>query len=751
METLFHRPAASVAAPSHQRDDRGVTVPEDHTSRPRAAVRAAKPLLAGAPALPRAATAALAGAGCTAGLAFVLASGPTAAAAPEATPEPSPSASVLTSASLAATLQDILPESPPLAVAEEVTDEAGVLTEESRGEVQAALDRLAEGSSLQLFVVYVESFDGADPVGWADASANASSLGVDDLLLAVAIEDRVYGLSVDTNVALTDEQIIAIEDAAEDRLRQDDWAGAAVAAADATLDATSGGGGEGVPGALVGGLVGAAALGGVGYAVYRRSRRRAGTATQGAPAQDELAALPTEELTTRAASALVSIDDALKTSEQELGFAQAEFGLEATQEFTAALDKAKADVAQAFALRQSLDDETPETEPERRQTLARIITLCDGAADALDAQTESFDDLRRLQERAPELLDEVEKRSAEVSARVGVARQELTTLSSTYPAEALASVSANPDQAEALIANALQAVTQGRAALSGKNRSVAVAHARGAQNALGQAVKLLDAVQSAGGDLAAAGPQLDKAIASISQDIADGARLAPDDPAVTAASGEAQAAVGQAQTAREGGDPLAALARITAAEAALDSALVPAREQAENRARASALLRDTLGRVESKIRATNDFIETRRGAVGADARTRLAEAIRLVGEARGLQQSDPAAALARAQQADAYVQQAAQLAQRDASGPPGSGGGPDIGGMVIGGILLDSILRGGAGRGGWSGGFGGGGIGGGYGGSRGRGGGIGGGFGGGGFGGGRSAGGRGGRSRGGRF
>jgi hypothetical protein len=155
------------------------------------------------------------------------------------------------------------------------------------------------------------------------------------------------------------------------------------------------------------------------------------------------------------------------------------------------------------------------------------------------------------------------------------------------------------------------------------------------------------------------------------------------------------------------------------------------------------------------VRATNDFIATRRGAVGPDARTRLAEAVRLVGEAHELQGHDPTAALARAQRAEQYVQQAGQLAQHDAAGfgtqyQQGGGFGGNVGGMVLGGILLDSVLRGGmgGGMGGRSGGFGGGM----YGGSSGRrrSGGIGGGFGGGGFGGGRG-GGRGGRSRGGRF
>ncbi len=662
---------------------------------------------------------------------------------------------------------------PPLSDIEgDVTDQVGVV-EGRADEVQEALDRLAAETQYQLFVVYVESFDGVDGVEWANATANNADLGRDDLLLAVATEDRVYGLSVDHGIGLTDAELDRVQDAAVDALRADDWAGAAVAAADATADVAGGSGGlgglggDGVPtGALLG--VGAVAVAGVaGYAWYRSRRRseQRGTVVghgrhsdPGAPAQDPLESLPTADLDRRAGSALVSIDDAVKTSEQELGFAQAEFGLEATREFETALGQAKQDVARAFRIRQELDDEVPETEPQRRQLLVELLRRCDGAADALDAQTAAFDNLRKLQARAPQVLDEAEQRAGEIADRVEVARQTLAGLRAVYPASALESVAANPDQAFALVENARAAVAEGRAAIQRRKKPLAVAHARAAQNALGQAVTLLDAVENAGTDLAEAGPRLDKGIASIAQDISDAGRLAPDDPAVSAARAEAEAAVAKARLAREGGDPIAALARLTAAEAALDNALAPARQQAETDARAAALLRDTLARVDAQVRATNDYVATRRGAVGPQARTRLAEAVRLADEARALQSREPTAALERAQQAERYATQAAHLAQQDTSGwgmQQQGGVGGNVGGMVLGGILLDSILRGGGGYGG-PGGFGGGGFGGSRGGSRRSGGGLGGGFGGGGFGGGRRGGGfsggrGGGRSRGGRF
>ncbi|MFC7878261.1 TPM domain-containing protein [Isoptericola sp. NPDC057391] len=648
---------------------------------------------------------------------------------------------------------------PPLTQLDsEITDQSGVLGGDE-AQVQAALDQLADETPYQLFVVYVDSFDGADGPSWANDTATNAGLGVNDLLLAVATQDRAFGVSVDNNAGVTDAQLEQVEEVAEDHLRDDDWAGAAIAAADTIRTGgttSSGGGGWGVA-AAVGGV---AVVGGVGGWLWVRSRRRNQGAT--APAgPGDLSAVPTEELERRVGTALVEIDDALRTSEQELGFAQAEFGLEATQDFSTALEAARADVAQAFHLRQQLDDDVPEDEPQRRRLLTGILELTDHAGASLDAQTEAFDELRALQQRAPELLDETEQRAGEIEARVPVARETLDGLAASYPTSALASVRGNPDQATALVAHARDAVASGRAALTGRTRAASVAHLRAAQNALGQAATLLDAVDQAGAQLATAGADLDKGLASIGQDVADAARLVPagapagdgpaaDRAAVAAALTEAEAAMTQARDARSGGDPLAALHRLTAAEAALDAALAPAREKAEADARARALLRDTLGRVDSQVRATQDYVATRRGAVGPEARTRLAEAARLVAEAQALQAQDPAAALERAQQAERYAQQATQLAEQDTSSwgaNQGGQGGPNVGGMVLGGILLDSVLRGSGG--GIVGGFGGG-----YGGRR-RGGGYGGGFGGGrgggGFGGGMRSGGRGGRSRGGRF
>ncbi|GAA4836035.1 TPM domain-containing protein [Luteimicrobium xylanilyticum] len=629
-----------------------------------------------------------------------------------------------------------LPQVAPFRLSGPITDQVGALKGSDESDVKAALDDLSNKTQLDLWVVYVSSFDGASGEDWAKQTADLSQLGTNQLLLAVAVDDRAYGLRVEAPTsALSDDDLAKADDTIRSHLSDGDWAGAAIAGAQAL------GGGSGSSSAWIWWVLGLGVLVVIVVFVARASRRGRNLAKAGGryvppgtdpDAPEALAALTTADLQKRAANALVTIDDDAKSAEQELGFAQAQFGQEATQEFQVALDDAKQKVAQAFTLRQRLDDDQPETEPQARGMLIQVVTLCRAASDTMKAQAAKFDELRQLQSRAPEVLDEVEQRAGELRARIDPARATLTELGRTYPPTTLASVTGNPDQAAALLDGALRSVAEGRADVERGDRGAAVARSRAGGTAVGQAATLLDAVDHAGENLAHAGENLEKGIASITSDLADAQRLAPADPGVQAAVGPAQAAVSTARTARTGGDPLAAQAGLTSAEAALDKALEPFREKAEADAKARALLDQTIGRVDSQVHAVGDFIDTRKGAVGPEARTRLSEAARLLQQALALKESDPQQALTLAQQAEQYAQQAQQLAQRDVETwsnqqrGPGGGGGSNVGGMILGGILIDSILRGGGGFGGGGGGWGGGG----------------GGFGGGGGGGDRSSGGR---------
>ncbi len=676
------------------------------------------------------------------------AGGPPAAGPPAAVTPATQRSTVALSAALPAAT--VLPATAPLAVGGDITDQAGVLGDRT-DQVQSALDALAAATRYQLYVVYVPSFSGTSPEEWSNQTTRLSGLGADDLLLSVAVQDRRYFLGPATVPGLSSSQLDDVAAAIEDRLAQDDWAGAAIVGAEQVQSAAQGGssGGSGTSFLTIL-VVGLLVIGAIALVVTVTSRRRTAGAGPAGPGPagpgtsgDGLDALPTAVLVRRAAAALVDIDDALRASEQELAFAQAQFGADATDEFERALASGKQQVTEAFRLQQTLDDDVPDTDAQVRDVAGRIVATCAAVAADLDAQADRFVQLRDLQARAPELLDAHARSREQLAARLGPARATLERLAATYPAEALSSVARNADQAAALLTEVDAAVTGGRQGLADGDRGVAVGYGRAAEAALGQATALLDAVDHAGTDLAAAGTRLAAAIASISADLADAARLAPGDPALDEPVRAAQAAVAQAEAARTAGDPLAALRTIAQAEATLDAALAPLREAAERARRAAGLLDDALGRVDSLVRATGSYIDTRRGAVGPQARTRLAEAARLLQHAQALATQDPQSALGTAQRAEQLAVQAQQIAQADVADAErredehrrGGGGGSNVGGMLLGGIILDALLRGGGGFGGGhagggfgGGGFGGGGRGGGFGGGGGGGGGRGGGF-----------------------
>src|SRR5688572_21145858 len=271
-----------------------------------------------------------------------------------------------------------------------VVDTVGAL-DGSLDEVERAIDEAADASGRQLFVAYVDEFTNpAAADAWADQTAIANNLGAEDYLLAVAIGGRAYYLSAD----------------------------AAIAGAEAIGGSGgAGGGGGGIGWGFIWFLVIAGAVVVVITIVLSRRKKRnqaqVGTAAGGPP-------LPSvDELRRSAGSALVQADDAVKTSEEELGFAVASYGDEATAGFRTALDGAKAKLAEAFTLQQQLDDAEPDSDDERRAWYGGIIRLAGDADVMLDEQAERFDELRDLERTAPEALARVQTAAGE--AEQGIA------------------------------------------------------------------------------------------------------------------------------------------------------------------------------------------------------------------------------------------------------------------------------------------------------------------------------------------
>jgi uncharacterized membrane protein YgcG len=628
----------------------------------------------------------------------------------------------------------------PVDIDTQITDQVDALGDR-RGEVEAELAQLDADHQLQLFVVYVDSFSGMNAEDWAAETANRNSMGLNDAVLAVATGEREFGVSFDPDYPLSDEQLAEVMTTAiEPPLRENDWAGAAIGAADgyaAVLD------GEPVPEPEItpgeadpsaGGIpwVPIAAVAGVGavgvYAFARARRRRQTTSGPGQPGP-EPGQLSLDELEARAGRLLVVTDDAVKTSEDELGFAIAQFGDEAAAPFAAALQGAKEQLTAAFRIRQQLDDAYPEDDTARRAMLTEIVTSCEDANERLDAQAAAFDRLRDLERKAPQVVGEVEQRVTAAEGRLELSVGTVQALGSRYADSALASVATNPQQATERLRSARESLADARQDLAVSDAAGAAVSVLAAEEAAAQAGQLLDAVERLGADLDQAARGVQAAMAETAQDLAEAKALvaggqAPGDLTGQVAAAEAALAAVQQEMAAGRYDPLAAIRRVQEAGGRLDQALAAVRDQQQQAQRARASLEQALLAARSEISATQDFITTRRGAVGGEARTRLAEAQRHYNEAEALAQSDPVSALARAQQADALAEQAGQLARADVGsfapggGLGGGGSGSGLGGLVLGGILIDSML---GGRGG--GGFGGGGFGGGFGGG-GRGGGL---------------------------
>ncbi|MGW7439433.1 TPM domain-containing protein [Streptomyces sp. NPDC054849] len=631
----------------------------------------------------------------------------------------------------------------------QITDRVGALGDR-KAAVTTALDKLYADRRIQLFVAYVQDFSGRSAQSWADATAQRNGLGQDDLLLAVATGARQYAYSADVDSGFTEQQLADVaRTAIEPALRQNDWAGAAIGAANgynAVLGgqpvpvpaitpgpADPGGGADGTNGAgdfvlpvVAIGAAGALAA----YAYTRRKRQGGGAGARGTttgPGWPEGAPdrLPLPDLDGRAKALLVQTDDAVRTSTEELGFATAQFGDEAVRPFTTALEYAQGELTHAFRLRQQLDDAYPEDDATRRRMLDEIVARCTEANRRLDAVSEDFDRLRDLEKNASQALATVEERYLELTGAATTAEATLTALTRRYADSASAPVASHPEQAKDRLLFAATNLGLAHAALDAGEKGRAAVHLRAAEGAVDQAATLVDAVERRAQELAEAAGKLPGALTETETDLADAHGLLTGTAEGTSTAdlrgriGRAEAVLADVRQEESAGryDPLDALRRVEEADAALDEALSGARERESGRQRAATLLDQAMLAARSAIGAATGYITTTRGAVGSQARTRLAEAGRHLERAVSLAAADPAGALVEAQRADGLARQAQQLAEQDVQAfqDPYAGrrAGGGRGGAVLGGIILGEILRGGLGGGG---GFGGGGFGGGFGG-----------------------------------
>ncbi len=614
---------------------------------------------------------------------------------------------------------------PPLRLPSYITDNAGVLNDADRSAIKSASSRLYSERRIQLWVVFVDDFSGQPARSWAENTSGLSDLGDFGAVLAVATVDHSYAFLVPRRVKTIDAgQVDDLRrNQIEPALRRGDWSGAAVAAADGLNRGPQSASSTPL---LVGlGVVLVAVLALYVFTRWRRRRRRAAELAAAkridATDPDALASLSLGALDDLSRWKVVDVDNAVRTSANELALTVEEFGEQRTQPFTHAVDAAKAALAQAFTVRQQLDDAIPETRAQRRQLLTEVIVDAARADRELESQREAFEKMRDLVVNAPARLDTLTQQLVDLTARIEPAEQRMTELHNEFDASALASVATNVTTAKDRLAFAEQNLSQARQQaakpVSGE-QSALVDAVHATESSLGQARSLLDAVDSAAGDIRHAVATLPSLTADIQSGIgqADTAlRNAQKSkaPHLRDLAGARDAAARALDTARASGsgDPLTSFVALTKANAALDRLLATVAEEQAAAERLGRTLEQALFTAQSRVHAVSEYIDNRRGSVGPEARTRLAEASRQVDAAQDQKATDLNAAVTLANKAAALAAEAQSLAESDVQSAQmaytsryGSGDhtGAMMGGIIIGDMLGDAM------RGGFGGGFGGG-------------------------------------------
>jgi predicted nucleic acid-binding Zn-ribbon protein len=613
---------------------------------------------------------------------------------------------------------------PPVRLSDYLTDQAGVLSGSGRVAVQSATGKLYSARHIQLWVVFVDNFSGQPAVSWAQNTRSASDLGDFDALLAVATTDRSYAFLVPNRVqTISPSQVDDLRrNQIEPALRRGDWSGAAIAAANG-LDRGQASTNRNAL-LIAAGVIAVVVVGLLVAEGYRRRRRRAAERAAArrvdATDPDALAALSLGALDDLSRWKVVDVDNAVRTSANELALTTEEFGDQRTEPFTGAVNNAKAALAQAFTVRQQLDDSIPETRAQRRELLTQVIVSAAKADRELESQREAFEKMRDLVVNAPSRLDGLTQQMVELTARIAPAEQRMTELHNEFDPDALTSVATNVVAAKDRLAFADKNLTRARdlaaKPVSGEQSGLVDA-VQAAESGLGQARALLDAVDSAANDIRHAVATLPSLISNVQAGIERADKQLPSAQQTKAAHIRELAAARDAankalDAARASGsaDPLGAFTQLTKADADLNRLLATVAEEQATGERLNRTFEQALFTAQSRIHAVSEYIDTRRGSIGPEARTRLSEANRQLQAALDKRSTDISEAITRANTAATLAAQAQSLADDDVRSAQlaytGRYGGNNMGAMM-GGIIIGDMLGGG--------GFGGGGFGGGWG------------------------------------
>ncbi|MTE22774.1 hypothetical protein [Microbacterium sp. ZXX196] len=416
------------------------------------------------------------------------------------------------------------------------------------------------------------------------------------------------------------------------------------------------------------------------------------------------------DLAVRAQQALVAADERIRTTRDELEFASAELGDAATKDLRDGLDAVATHMREAFELHQLNHDHIPDTPEELRTRNARIAQLCDWAEDVLDERTEVLRERIEKVREAPQTLERVRAEAAALAERLPGAEETIARLGARYSPAAIQRIGANPAEARQLLEFARHsAEVAGRRRADGRRDDAMVA-LETATEAVRRARTILDAVDDFEIEAMRTQTTLSDVVADSRSDLLE-ARAESGSARVRQAIAELEQALAAVTPAGTPSDPFAELAALSEKNAALDAA----RERAQRNIPSIDHVRHDVDAADRAISHARSLIDGHRGWVGADARTRLAEAERVRIDAGTLVADEDTRERAQslARRAAQLAHEAMQLAQRDIDssrhggyddgmrgyrggfggrgGMGGMGGGDMIGGL-IGGALLGGLI-----------------------------------------------------------
>ena len=346
------------------------------------------------------------------------------------------------------------------------------------------------------------------------------------------------------------------------------------------------------------------------------------------------------EITRRASSALVAIDERIRTTSDELVYAEAELGADATKPLRDALAAVRQHLAEAFHLHQLNHDDIPDTSQEIRTRSARITQLCEWAEELLDDRTEALKAPIERARRAPEIITGIRRDVERLTERLPQVRATLDRLATRYSPEALRKVAGNHAEAQQLLEFALHGADVSERRRESGRREQANLALETAIEAVRRATTLIDAVDNYEVEALRAESTLDAIVLDSREDLA-AAKDLTSVPEVAQAMAVLEKELASLAPAGTPTDPFAELTRLREANAALDAIVAKTRERAARPVIPEAHVRHALDDADRQLGVARSVISGHRGWIGADARTRLAEAERIrldpaLGSCRGV-------------------------------------------------------------------------------------------------------------------